>query len=69
MVSAETLWSYPYWKITFTVHTDAYDKKLDDVISQNNKPIAFLSRILRNPQHNYHKKFLLGCSVVMLWVS
>ena len=26
MVSAETLFSYPDWKIPFTLHTDASDK-------------------------------------------
>ena len=53
MVSSETLLSYPYWKLTFTVHTDASDKQLGSVISQNNKPISFFSRILSNPQRNY----------------
>ena len=37
MVSAETLLNYPDWKIPFTVHTDAPDKQLGAVISQNNK--------------------------------
>ena len=41
MVSAETLLSYPYLKIHFTLHTDASDKMLGDVIIQNNEPIAF----------------------------
>ena len=27
MVSDETLLSYPYWTIPFTVNTDAFDKK------------------------------------------
>ena len=49
MVSAETLLRYPYWKIPFTVNTDASDKKLGSVISQNNKPIAFFSIILTKP--------------------
>ena len=40
MVSAYTLLSYPYWKLSFTVPTDASDKQLGSVISQNNKPIA-----------------------------
>ena len=35
------LLSDPDWKIPFTVHTDASDKHLGDVISQNNKLIAF----------------------------
>ena len=43
MVSAETLLSYPDWTLTFTVHTNEYDKQLGAVISQNNKPIAFFS--------------------------
>ena len=53
MVSAETLISYPDWKLPFTVQTDAYDKHLGAVISQNNKPIAFFYRKPINPQRNY----------------
>ena len=45
--------SYPDWTIPFKVHTDASDKQLGAVISQNNKPIEFLSRRLINPKHNY----------------
>ena len=53
MVSAETLISYPDCKLPFTVHTGAYDKQLGAVISHNNKPIYFFSRILCKPQRNY----------------
>ena len=53
MVSAEALLSYPDRKLKFTVHTDASDKQLGAVISQNNKPINFLSRKLSKPQRNY----------------
>ena len=53
MVSAETLLSYLDWKLPLTVHTDASEKKLGAVISQNNKPIAFFSRRLIKPQRNY----------------
>ena len=38
MVSADTVLSYLYWKIPFTVHTDASYKQLDAIISHNNKP-------------------------------
>ena len=53
MVSTETLLSYPDWKIPFTVHTDASDKKLGDVIIQNNKPIYLFLRRISIPQPNY----------------
>ena len=33
MVSENTLLSYPDWNLTFTVHTDAFDKQLGAVIS------------------------------------
>ena len=53
MVSAETLLSYPDWKLLFTVPTDASKKQLCAVIIQNNKPIAFFSRKLSKPQRNF----------------
>ena len=45
MFYAETLLSNQYWKLTFKVHTDASDKKIGAVISQNNKPIALFKKI------------------------
>ena len=53
MVSAETLLSYPYWKLQFTVRTDASAKQLGYVISQNNKSIELFSIILSQPRRNY----------------
>ena len=53
MVSAETLLSYPDWKLPFIVHTYASDKKLCAVISHNNKTITFFSIILIKTQRNY----------------
>ena len=41
MISNKALLTYIYWKITFTVNTDASDKKFGDVISQINKPVTF----------------------------
>ena len=52
MVSDEMLVVYPDWKTPFTLHIDASDKQLGAVVSQNNKYIAFFSRILINPQRN-----------------
>ena len=56
MVSSDTLFSYPYWKIIYNLNTYASDKQLGDVISQNNKPIVFFSRILIKPQFNYNMR-------------
>ena len=53
IVPAETLLSYPDWKLPFTVHTDASDKQSGSVISHNNKPIALFSIRLSKPQSNY----------------
>ena len=53
MVSTETLLSYPDRTITSTLHTNASDKQLGDVIIINNKPIALFSIRLSNPQRNY----------------
>ena len=53
MFSAEILIRYPYWKLSFTVHTDAFDKQLGAVISNNNKPIDFFSRKWIKPQCYY----------------
>ena len=50
IVSEETVFNYQDWKIHFKIHTDAYDKQLGAVISQNNKPIEFSAREFQN--HN-----------------
>ena len=49
MVSSETLMNYSDWEIPFTVHTYSSDKQLGTVISQDNKPIYLLFRILVKP--------------------
>ena len=53
MVAQEVFLTYPDWNLPFCVHTDASDKQLGAVISQNNKPIAFFSQRLTKPQRNY----------------
>jgi hypothetical protein len=53
MVSKETLLNYPDWSKPFEIHTDASDKQLGAVISQNKKPIAFFSQRLSKAQQNY----------------
>ena len=53
MISEEVFLVYPDWSKPFTVHTDASDKQLGAVISQDNKPLAFFSRRLSKSQRNY----------------
>ena len=44
IVAKEVILSYPNFSKDFEVHTDASDKQLGAVISQDHKPIAFYSR-------------------------
>ena len=53
MISEEILLNYPDWSKPFVVHTDASDKQLGAVISQDDKPIEFFSRRLLKSQRNY----------------
>jgi hypothetical protein len=53
MVARETLLNYPDWSKPFDIHTDASDRQLGAVISQNGKPIAFFSHQLLKAQCNY----------------
>ena len=50
IVGHETLLSYPDFKLSFEIHTNASHTQLGAVISQNNKPIAFYSRKLQPAQ-------------------
>ena len=45
MVYANTMLNDPYWTIPFTLHTDAYDKKLGAVIRQSNKILPSSQKI------------------------
>ena len=53
MLYSDTLLIYLDWNILFMIHTDASDKHLSYFIIQINKPIAFFSIKLVNPQYNY----------------
>ena len=53
VISKETLLSYPNFNIPFEIHTDASDRQLGAVISQNHHPIAFYSRKLTYAQSKY----------------
>ena len=43
----------PDFNKTFEIHTDASHRQIGAIITQDNKPIAFYSRKLRDGQHNY----------------
>jgi transposase InsO family protein len=49
----DTQLTYPDFNKPFDVHTDASDKQLGAVISQDGKPIAHFSRTLNSAQKNY----------------
>jgi hypothetical protein len=53
VITQDTMLTYPDWSKPFIVHTDASDKQIGAVISQNNKPIAFFSRKFNKAQLNY----------------
>ena len=53
VISQETLLTYPDFDNIFDVHTDASEKQLGAVLSQNGKPIAFYSRKLNPAQTRY----------------
>ena len=43
MIFKKTILNCPYCNLNFTIHPDASDKQLYAVISQNNRPIVFLT--------------------------
>ena len=53
IVSDKTLLAYPDFNKPFVIHTDASDRQLGAVISQDEKPIAFYSRKLSPAQTRY----------------
>ena len=53
VMAKETILTYPNFNEVFEIHTDASDRQLGAVISQNWKPLAFYSRKLSGAQRNY----------------
>ena len=52
-ITKDTLLTYPNFNKPFDVHTDASDKQIGAVISQDSRPIAHFSRTLNSAQKNY----------------
>ena len=46
VMAKETILNYPDFNKVFEIHTDASDRQLGAVISQEGKPLAFYSRKL-----------------------
>ena len=53
VMAKETILNYPKFDQCFDIHTDASNRQLGAVISQNGKPLAFYSRKLSSAQRNY----------------
>ena len=53
LIARDTVLAYPGFSKRFVIYTDASKRKLDVVITQDNRPMAFFSRKLTGPQKNY----------------
>jgi len=53
VMARDTLLHYPDFNKPFEIHTDASHRQIGAISTQDNKPIAFYSRKLRDGQHNY----------------
>jgi len=58
IVSREVMLAYPNFNKKFVIYTDASNKQLGVVITQDNRPIAFYSKKLNKHQINYTTKIL-----------
>ena len=52
-IAKEVVLAYPDFTKSFGIYTDASTKQLGSVITQDNRPIAFLSRKLSGAQSKY----------------
>ena len=53
VIAKETILNYPDFNKIFEIYTDASNRQLGAVISEEVKPLAFYSRKLSSAQHNY----------------
>jgi hypothetical protein len=67
-IAKDVVLAYPDYSKVFEIYTDDSNKQLRAVITQDNRPIAFLSRKLSHTQHKYSitKIELLATSEVAL---
>ena len=53
LLAQDVMLAYPNFEKKIVIHTDASDRQLGGVISQEGKPIAFYSRKLNDAQRRY----------------
>jgi hypothetical protein len=53
IICREVLFTFPHFSKPFHIYTDASDKQLGAVITQDEKPVAFYSRKLTSAQQRY----------------
>ena len=53
VIAKETILNYPDFNKIFEIYTDASNRQLGAVISEEVKPLAFYSRKLSSAQRNY----------------
>lgn len=53
LVARDIMLAYPDFSQPFVIYTDASDRQLGAVITQNNRPLAFYGRKLNSAQRNY----------------
>ena len=74
-LAEEVILAYPNYGEVFEIYTDASQRQLGAVIVQDNRPLAFFSRKLNDPQSKYSITELELLSIVeclrefksMLW--
>ena len=53
MIARDVVLTYPDFSKKFVIYTDASNRQLGAVITQDNRPIAFFSRKLNSAQQKY----------------
>jgi hypothetical protein len=52
-MAQETMVTYPQFDKPFVVYTDASEKQIGGIVTQDNKPLGFFSQKLKEPQRRY----------------
>ncbi len=66
-IAIEVVLAYPDYSKVFEIYTDASNKQLGAVITQENRPIAFFSQKLSTTQHKYSITEIELLAIVETW--